>query len=108
MANKSEKKFRAGEARQNFNRMEEKIRTMQEQHTRLMQGMGPEQQEALKGQIQSMNQLQTRLENRVRLMNEELGEANPDAARVATGAREIEQTMNEYRQRYNTLASQSD
>lgn len=108
MAKNSEKQFKAGETRENFSRMQEQIKTMEQQHTRLMQGMGPEQQEAFKGQIQNMNQLQSRLENQVRQMNETLGEANPDGARVSTRAREIEKTMNEYKQQYNTLASQSD
>ena len=108
MAKNSGKQLKNGEMKQNFSRMQEQVRTMEQQHTQLMQGLGAEQQEAFKQQIQNMNQLRTRLQNQVQQMNETLGEPNPEAEQVTTRAREIEKTMNEYKKEYNTLASRAD
>jgi outer membrane murein-binding lipoprotein Lpp len=109
MAKKSGgKNFNAGEARQQFSKLQEQVQTMNQEHEQLMQGMDAGQQEALQSRIRSMNRLQTQLKEQVRQMNSELEPADPDARRIREQARKMEKTMEELKKQYNTMASQSD
>ncbi len=95
--------FNADKARQDRDRLQEQVRTMQQEHERLMQGMNPGQQQALESHIRNLNRLQERLNTRMQNLNGELGKADPDAKRVAEQAREMERVSKEWKEQYRSI-----
>ena len=108
MSKTSAKKFNAGEARQQGDRIQNQLQTMQEEHERLMQGLDSGQQQALRERIQNINQLQQQMNTQMRQLNSELGPANPDPAKVSEQARNMEQTMDKWRKEYKALSSETE
>jgi basic membrane lipoprotein Med (substrate-binding protein (PBP1-ABC) superfamily) len=107
MTQTSAKKFNADEARQQRDQIQTQLRAMEQEHERLMNGLDPNQQQALQEQIQNMNRLRQQTRSEFQQMNSELEPANPDAARVKERAREMEQTMKDWSKEYQTLHSQT-
>ncbi len=95
--------FNADKARQDRDRLQEQVRTMQQEHERLMQGLNPGQQQALESHVRNLNRLQERLNTRMENLNGELGKADPDAKRVAEQAREMERVSKEWREQYRSI-----
>jgi predicted nucleic acid-binding Zn-ribbon protein len=108
MSRNGGKNFNTDNARQQFSRIRERLQTMDKQHSRLMQGLSAEQQQAFQKNIREMNRLQLQLNNQLREMDSELAPANPDAKKVTDRARKIERTMNDWKKQYNTIEDQSE
>jgi predicted transcriptional regulator len=108
MSRTSGNQFNATESRQQFNQMQEQVRTMEQQHKRLMEGLDGAQQSGYQKQVKNMDRLHTQLNNQMQQMNSELAPANPDPLKVREQARLMERTMNELKQEYNTLSDQAD
>jgi hypothetical protein len=107
MAQTSDNKFNADEARRQRDQIQTQIRAMEQEHERLMNGLDANQQQAFKQQIQNMNRLQQETRSEFQRMNSELEPANPDAARVKERAREMEQTLKDWSKEYEALHSQT-
>ncbi len=107
MAQTSEKKFNADEARQQRDQIKNQIRAMEQEHERLMNALDAGQQQAWQEQIQNMNRLRQEVRSQFQRMDSELSPPNPDAVRVAERAREMEQTMKDWNKQYQTLHSQA-
>ncbi len=97
--------FNADKARQDRDRLYEQVRTMQQEHQRLMQGLDPGQQQALENHVRNMNGLQERLNVRMEELNGELGKTAPDAKRVTEQARQMERVSKEWREQYRAIQS---
>lgn len=108
MAQTSEKKFKAGEARQQSSRIQEQIRSMDMKHEKLMNGLDEGQKQTFREEIQNMTQLRQQIKTQMQEMNSDLSPNNPDAQKIREQARDMERTMSELRQQYNTLADQSE
>jgi hypothetical protein len=107
MAKDSDKNFEPGKINQQQTQVRNQIRQMEQEHERLMNGLDTTQQEAWQEQIQNMKRLREQLNQHEQKMDAEL-KGNPDAKRVAERAREMEQTMNEWRKQYGILSSQAE
>jgi len=69
---------------------------MEQEHTRLMQGLSGEQREALREQIRSMEQNREQIRTRLQEMDQELAGEGPNGKRVAEHARAIEREMKQW------------
>jgi hypothetical protein len=107
MAKDSANNLNSGQINQQQVHIRNQIRTMEQEHERLINGLDGTQQQAWQEQIRNMNQLRQQLNLQQQQMDNEL-KANPDAKRVAERAREMERTMNEWRKQYGVLSSQAE
>ena len=108
MAQTSRQNLDTGEARKQLAQIQKRFQTMEKEHERLMQGLDTGQQQGFQEQIKNMNQLRSQVNNQLQQMNSDLAAAEPDRQKVSEKAREMERTMNELKNQYNTLAAQSD
>jgi len=107
MARDSEKKLNHGQLVQQQVHIRNQIRKMEQEHDLLMKGLNANQQQAWQEQIRNMNRLREQMTLHQQQMDGEL-KGNPDAKRVVERAREMEQTMNEWRKHYGVLSSQAE
>jgi hypothetical protein len=98
-------KFNADEARRRMDQIQNQLRVMEQEHERLMNGLDESQRQAFGEQIQNANRLREEFQSRLRLMNSELGQPNPDPERVRERAREMEQTMKAWEKEYQAVYS---
>lgn len=102
------KKFNAGEANQQQSQIREGLRTMEQEHERLMKGLDPSQQQAWQERIRNMNQSRQQINAQMQQMDAELASPNPDAKRVTERAQEMERIMNNWRKEYKALSSEME
>ena len=100
------KKFNAGEANKQQSQIREGLRTMEQEHERLVKGLDPSQQQAWQERIRNMNQSRQQINSQMQQMDAELASPNPDAKRVAERAQEMERIMNNWRKEYKALSSE--
>jgi chromosome segregation ATPase len=98
--------FNADAVRQERNRLQEQVTTMQQEQERLMAGLNDEQRSALQQRTHNMSRLQEHLRTQLRALDAELGKADPDGKQVARQAREMESTAKELREQYRAIQSQ--
>jgi uncharacterized protein (DUF3084 family) len=79
---------------------------MQQEHDRFMQGLSEEQRAALRDRIRKMDQARDRIHTQSPQMDQEMSQANPDAQRIATQAREMEKVVKEWQKQYRSLGSE--
>ena len=96
MAQTSEKKFNANEARQQSNQIRNQTKAMEQEHERLINSLDANQRNAWQEHVQNMNHSHQKVRSQLQRLESELNGPNPDAARVAERAREMEQTMKEW------------
>ena len=106
MAKNSGNKYNATEAARQQNQLREQIRTMQQEHEGLMNGLNANQKQGWNEQIRTMDQLQLQLRTHLQEMQAEQ-QANPDGKRNAERAREIERIMNGWKSEYDVLKSEA-
>jgi chromosome segregation ATPase len=97
--------FNADKAHQDRDQLQERVRAMQQEHERLMQGLNQRQQQALESHVRNMTRLQEQLNARMQDLNAELDKANPDLKPVTTHAREVERVSEEWRNQYDSIRS---
>jgi len=107
MAQNSGDKYDAREAAKQRKALGEQVRKMDQQHERLMTGLDDAQKEAWRNQIRNMEETRQQLRTHIAEMQAEQ-RADPDGARNAERAREIEQIMNRWRTDYGTLAAEAE
>ncbi len=98
--------FNAETARQQRDQLREQIRTMDQEHQRLMDGLSADQKTALQSRIQDMDQIRDRVRSHVEQMDGQLAEDEPNGKVVASHARQIEKNMKEWRSQYRKMSSQ--
>jgi hypothetical protein len=98
--------FNADKARQDGKQLQERVKTMQQDHERLMQGLNQGQEQALESHLRNMTQLQERLNVQMQNLDAELAKTDPDVKQVTAQAREMEQISKEWRERYRSTQSQ--
>jgi chromosome segregation ATPase len=98
--------FNADAVRQERNRLQEQVATMQQEQERLMAGLNDTQRSALQQRTQNMSRLHERLRTQMRALDAELGKADADGKQVARQAREVESTAKELREQYRAVQSQ--
>lgn len=76
---------------------------MDQQHQRLMQGLDNRQRTAIEQRKRTMNQLQERINSRLRNMDRELAKTSPDRKRIAEEARNVERETQRYQQQYRDM-----
>lgn len=84
-----------------------KVREMEQEHERLMNGIDATQQQGWQEQIRDMNQLRQQLHTQLQQLDADIGSGNPDPKRINERSREIEQTMTQWRKQYSALSSES-
>ena len=105
MAKSSGSKFNPDEAIRQQSQIRDQIKAMEQEHERLMGGLDANQQTAWQEQIRNMNQSR----QQINLQQEHMEGAlknNPDPKRVAERAKEMEKTMQDWRNQYAVLSSQ--
>ncbi len=107
MAKDSGKNLSSGQTNQQQVHIRNQIRKMEQEHERLNNGLDASQQQTWQEQIRNMNQLRQQLNLHQQQLDDEL-KGNPDAKRVAERAREMEQTMNDWRKQYGIISSQAE
>jgi hypothetical protein len=108
MSQSGGKKFNAENAKKQNSQIREQVRTMEQEHERLMNGLDSSQQQAWQEQIRNMNQSRQQMNTRLQQMAQDLGSPDPDPKRVSENAREMENAMNKWRDQYRILASQAE
>lgn len=93
----------AGQMRQHQARVQEELRTMQQERERLYKGLNQEQQTAVQERNQKLEQMHQQIQNRLQEMDRELSQSNPNAKRVAEQARENERTMAMYQKEFRAM-----
>lgn len=106
MSQASGKKFNAEEANQQHSQIRNQLQAMEKEHERLMNGLDAGQQQAWQEQIRNMNRYREQLKVQQQQMEAEL-QNNPDPRRVAEQAKEMERTMNNWRNQYRVLSSEA-
>lgn len=92
--------------RQQHAQLRNDIQTMQQEHDRFAQGLSEEQRVAVQDRIRRMDQARDRIHTQSQQMDQEMSQANPDAQRIATRAREMEKAMKEWQKQYRSLGSE--
>ena len=100
------KNFNAEQARQQRNQLRNEVRIVEQEHTRLMQGLSGEQREGFQQQIRTMEQNRERIRTRLQEMDQELAAENPNGKKVAEHARAIEQEMKEWQKTNRKMATE--
>jgi hypothetical protein len=98
--------FNADKARQDGKQLQGRVKAMQQDHERLMQGLNQGQQQALESHVRNMTQLQDRLNVHMQNLNAELGKTDPDVKPVTAQAREVERISKEWREQYRSIQTQ--
>ncbi len=94
------------DARQMREQLREQVRTMQQEHQRLMQGLSGEQQTAARSQIREMERVHSRLRVRMDELDRAV-DADPYRAQdVAKQAREVERAMKEWQKQHRKLGDE--
>jgi len=92
--------------RQEHAQLRNEIQTMQQEHDRFAQGLSEDQRASLQDRIRKMDQARDRVHTQSQQMDQEMTQANPDAKRIATQAREMEKAMKEWQKQYRGLGSE--
>jgi chromosome segregation ATPase len=102
------KGFNAEQARQQRNELRNEVRTMEQEHARLMRGLSGEQREALQEQIRNTEQNRERIQTRLQEMDQELAGEGPNGKRVAECARAVEREMKQWQETNRKMAEEMD
>lgn len=100
------KTFEAAKARQQRDQIREQLRTMEQQHQQLMNGMSQEQQAALRNRVERMSQIRERVNNQLGRLNEELAKPDPNGKQVRKTAQQLEKEMNRWKSQYRSMESE--
>lgn len=84
-------------------RLHEEIRTMQQEHERLMNGLGADQKVPLAERIRNMDRERERTQAQLQEMDGEFGKASPDRKRIQEHAREMERSMAAWQKEYRKM-----
>jgi len=95
--------FNADQARQQREQLRDQVRTMDQQHQRMMQGLDNRQLTAVEQRTRAMNQIQERINSRLQNMDQELAKSSPDRKIIAEQARNVEREMQRYQQQYRDM-----
>jgi hypothetical protein len=103
MAKVQTRNFDAGAARRQHNQLREQIQNMQQNHERMMTGLGNEQQGAVQERTRNMQQIQERVNNQLQEMDQELAKPSPNGKAVAQQARSIEREMKDWQNEHRRM-----
>jgi len=92
--------------RQQHAQLRNEIQTMQQEHDRFAQGLSDEQRAAVQDRIRRMDQARDRVHTQSQQMDQEMSQANPDAQRIATQAREMGKAMKDWQKQYRGMGSE--
>ncbi len=98
--------FNADRARQQRDQLREQVRTMEEQHQQLMNGMSEDQKTALRTRTEEMNRIHERVNAQLGRLDEELGKPEPNRKQVAETAQRISRDMNQWREQYRKMETE--
>jgi hypothetical protein len=96
----------SNDARRQRDQLREQVRIMQQEHQRLMQGLGPEQQEAARQQIREMQRVEERLQTRMQELDAAVDAPSFDFTSVSARARQVERAMEQWQKQHRKLGSQ--
>ena len=89
-------------------RLQNSKQLMQEEHNRFMQGLTADQKAQMRERISNMIREQNRLNESFDRINKEFDDLNPNRNRISAQAREIERTMNNWRNQYQIINSEME
>lgn len=98
--------FSADQTRQHRDQLREQLRTMEQEHGQLMNGLNADQKQALEVRHRQMEQIHERMNARLQKMDKELGEATPNGKRVAEHARAVEREMKQLQKHNREMQSE--
>ncbi len=87
----------SGQAKQWREQLRNNVQTMNQEQTNLMNGLSPEQQEALRDRNQQMQTTREQFQRMSEALDMELALDSPDPAKVRQQAREMDSAMNKIR-----------
>lgn len=102
-AGTSDASFDADRTRTEWDQLRERVRLMQQEHERLMQGLSDEQRQALQERIRTVNELRERTMAEMQRIDQELGRSRPEGRQIAERAREMERAARELQQQYQAM-----
>lgn len=82
-----------------------RIREMEQEHERMMNGVNQSQQQGWQELVRNTNQIRERLHAQLKKLDTEVDGANPDPKRIREQTREIEKTMMQWREEYSRMSS---
>jgi len=95
--------FDADRTRREWDQLRERVRFMQQEHERLMQGLSDEQRQALQERIRTMNELRERALAEMQSIDQELSRPRPDGRQLAERTRAMERAARELQQQYQAM-----
>jgi len=102
--NSGSSKLSQAELGRQRDQLRERVRAIEREHERLMTGIDPAQRQQFQEQIRNMNQYRQQVNNQLQQIDGRLDSPNPDHARIAEHAREMEQVMKRWRDAYGGLS----
>lgn len=100
------KTFDASAVRRQRDQMRDQLRTMEQEHERLMKGMSQEQQAALRNRVEQMNRIRQRVNSQLGRLDTELGKTDPNAKQVRKSAQQISREMKQWKSQYREMESE--
>lgn len=105
MARSKDRAFNVDAARQQRDQLRDRVANMQQEHERLMQGLGTEQQSAVQARVRAMQQIQERMNTRLQRMDQELAKAQPSGKAFRAEARLMQREMNNWENQYRGMGA---
>lgn len=99
-------KFNAEQARQQHSQLRNELRAMEQEHERLMNGLSEGQKKAMEERHRNMEQIHSRIENRMQEMNQNLGQSTPDGKHFTERARALEQDMKLFQKQHRAMQNE--
>lgn len=97
--------FQPNAARQQHERIQQQVRSMNELHQTMMQSLGADQKRQLQARIKNAESLQTQIQERLRAMNGALGSDSPDRGQLRKQSREMEKLTKRWQKEYRRIES---
>ena len=106
MARTGASAFNVDQARQGRDHLREQIQNLQREHERLMVSLGAEQRNAVEARTRNLQQIQERLNVRLRQMDQELAKSAPDAKGVSRQAQLIEREIKNWQNQHRRMGDE--
>lgn len=105
---RSQKKSGAdtGQARAQRGSLRENVRTIDQEHRRLVEGLDAEQQYALQDRVRETNRLVKEVDERHRSLDRALADPSTDSREISERAKELDRAMKEWQKEYRKLGSE--
>lgn len=95
--------FGMNEGRQNHERIRNQFQNMEQEHERFRMGLNDQQRMRFEHRFNHMNEYREQINNRLRLMEQEMNEGQFDRIRQRNWVREMEKALDKWQEQYRKM-----